>query len=167
MKLSDAPTTEAQIEIEASAERVWEIVADIQTPSLSSPEFSGADWLDGATEPAVGARFRGRNAHEAIGDWETISEFTVVDRPRELTYAVTSVENPGAKWTYRIEPAGDGAVVLTQIAQIGPGRNGLSLAIDRMPEKEERIIQRRLQEHSASIRANLAKIKDLAEQTGA
>ncbi|WP_153503603.1 SRPBCC family protein [Cumulibacter manganitolerans] len=166
MKLSDAPTTQAQVEIAAPAERVWEIIADIQTPSLSSPEFSGADWLDGATEPAVGARFAGRNQHDAIGHWETVSQFTVVDRPRELVYAVTDVDNPGAVWTYRIEPAGAGSVTLTQIAQIGPGRNGLSIAIERWPEKEDRIVERRLQEHQASIRANLEKIKELAESAG-
>ena len=175
MRLSDAPTAEAEIEIGAPAERVWQIVTDLQTPALSSPEFRGAEWLDGATGPAVGARFRGRNQHEAIGEWETVAEVVVADEPRELAYAIGGVggpadddaaDDPGAVWRYLIEPAGEGSVRLRQVAQIGPGRSGLSLAIDRWPDKEERIVARRLDEHRRSMQANLAKIKELAEGTG-
>lgn len=163
MKLSDAPTTEAEIEIAAPVTAVWEVVADLQTPALTSPEFKGADWLDGATGPAVGARFVGRSEHKAIGPWETTSFVIVADQPREFAYAVTDAENPGAVWRYVITPTDHDTVVLKQIAQIGPGRSGLSLAIDRMPEKEDRIVARRLEEHQASIQANLAKIKEVAE----
>ena len=180
MKLSDAPTTEVSVTIDAPVARVWELVTDLNVPAGTSPEFSGADWLDGASAPAVGARFIGRNAHAALGQWETTSTVTVVDPEREFRYAVGDVDQPMAVWTYRLAPQdgesgdgerdedgggvqGDGGVTLTQIAQIGPGRSGLSLAIDRMPEKEERIVERRLQEHAASMRANLEHIKALAE----
>jgi hypothetical protein len=171
MKLSDAPTTEVSVTIDAPVARVWELVTDLNVPAGTSPEFSGADWLDGASAPAVGARFIGRNAHAALGQWETASTVTVVDPEREFRYAVGDVDEPMAVWTYRLESGdgeggegqGDGGVTLTQIAQIGPGRSGLSFAIDRMPEKEERIVERRLQEHAASMRANLEHIKALAE----
>ena len=171
MKLSDAPTTEVSVTIDAPVARVWELVTDLNVPAGTSPEFSGADWLDGASAPAVGARFIGRNAHAALGQWETASTVTVVDPEREFRYAVGDVDEPMAVWTYRLESGdgeggegqGDGGVTLTQIAQIGPGRSGLSFAIDRMPEKEERIVERRLLEHAASMRANLEHIKALAE----
>jgi len=153
MKLSDAPTTEVSVTIDAPVARVWELVTDLNVPAGTSPEFSGADWLDGASAPAVGARFIGRNAHAALGQWETASTVTVVDPEREFR----SGDGEGG------EGQGDGGVTLTQIAQIGPGRSGLSFAIDRMPEKEERIVERRLQEHAASMRANLEHIKALAE----
>ena len=173
MKLSDAPTTEVAVTIDAPAARVWELVTDLNVPAGTSPEFSGADWLDGATAPVVGARFVGRNAHAALGQWETTSTVTVVEPEREFRYAVGDVDEPMAVWTYRLEPEddgdgggeGDGRVRLTQVAQIGPGRSGLSFAIDRMPEKEERIVERRLLEHAASMRANLEHIKALAEGT--
>lgn len=164
MKLSDAPTTRAEIEIDAPADVVWEIVTDLQTPALTSAEFQGAEWLDGITAPVVGGRFRGRNEHKAIGQWETTCVVTVADKPHEFAYVVGDHGNPGAVWRYLIEPAERGTgVVLRQIAQIGPGPSGLSPAIERMPEKEERIVERRLQEHHAAIAANLAQIKQLAE----
>ena len=183
MKLSDAPTTEVAVTIDAPAARVWELVTDLNVPAGTSPEFSGADWLDGATAPVVGARFVGRNAHAALGQWETTSTVTVVEPEREFRYAVGDVDEPMAVWTYRLEPQdgaggegqggedrggedqGGGGVTLTQVAQIGPGRSGLSFAIDRMPQKEERIVERRLLEHAASMRANLEHIKALAEGT--
>jgi hypothetical protein len=165
MRLSDAPTTSTEIEINASAERVWQIATDLQTPALSSSEFQGAEWLDGITEPVVGARFVGRNAHEAIGAWETTCVVSVVDEPHEFAYIVGDHANPGAVWRYLIEPFDSGrSVVLRQIAQIGPGPSGLSPAIERMPEKEARIIERRLAEHHANMTANLEQIKKLAER---
>lgn len=164
MKYSDAPTTRAKIEINAAAEKVWQIVTDLQTPALTSAEFRGAEWLDGAVEPVVGARFVGRNAHRAIGEWETTCVVSVADKPHEFAYIVGDPANPGAVWRYLIEPSGSGnGVVVQQIAQIGPGPSGLSPAIERMPEKEDRIVERRLQEHHAGITANLEQIKKLAE----
>ncbi|MFV0535376.1 MAG: SRPBCC family protein [Cumulibacter sp.] len=165
MRYAEAPTTRSEIEINASADAVWSLVTNLQIPSATSAEFKGAEWLDGASEPAVGARFVGRNAHEAIGEWETTCVVSVADKPHEFAYVVGDRDNPGAVWRYLIEPiSGEQGVKLTQIAQIGPGPSGLSPAIERMPEKEERIVARRLKEHHAGIAANLAHIKLLAEQ---
>jgi hypothetical protein len=47
---------------------------------------------------------------------------------------------------------------------MGPGRSGLNIAIDAMPDKEERIIERRLSEHRANMTATLAGIKAIAEE---
>ncbi|XVX18890.1 SRPBCC family protein [Actinomycetota bacterium] len=165
MRLSDAPSTQASVEIDAPPATVWALVTDLSTAAATSTEFRGAEWLGGATGPGLGARFRGRNAHPAAGEWETTSTVTACEEPREFTYAVGDVELPSAVWRYLLEPLG-GGTRLTQTAQIGPGRSGLSFAIDAMPDKEERIVARRLEEHQASMRANLAHIKELAEQTG-
>ncbi len=47
--------------------------------------------------------------------------------------------------------------------QMGPGRSGLNLAIDAMPDKEQKIVFVRLRELEAGLKHNLAAIKDLAE----
>jgi len=47
--------------------------------------------------------------------------------------------------------------------QVGPGRSGLSYAIDRMPDKEQKIVFVRLREFEANMGATLAEIKRLAE----
>ena len=51
--------------------------------------------------------------------------------------------------------------------QMGPGRGGLNYAIEAMPDKEERIVARRLGEHRANMERVLAGVKELAESEGA
>ena len=68
-----------------------------------------------------------------------------------------------ARWRFRLEPAKSG-VNLTFWAQIGPARSGLSRAIDAMPDKEERIVARRLDEHRANMVKTIEGIKALAEE---
>jgi hypothetical protein len=48
-----------------------------------------------------------------------------------------------------------GGTLLRQWMQMGPGRSGLSFAIDRMPEKEQKIVFVRMREFETNM-ANLA-----------
>ena len=73
LRYADGPSTEASIDIAAPPERVWGLVSDLQLPARFSNEFQGADLLGGASAPAAGVRFVGRNHHRAIGSWETTS----------------------------------------------------------------------------------------------
>jgi hypothetical protein len=47
--------------------------------------------------------------------------------------------------------------------QMGPGRSGLSLAIDRMPEKEQKIVFVRMREFEKNMQFTLEQIKRLAQ----
>ena len=78
-------------------------------------------------------------------------------------WAVGGTENPAARWRFELEPAGD-SVRLTQHATMGPGPSGLTPAIEAMPDKEERIVARRLGEWEANMRATVEGIKQLAEE---
>ncbi|PRZ40795.1 polyketide cyclase/dehydrase/lipid transport protein [Antricoccus suffuscus] len=163
MRYVDTPTVEVDIVIDASPERVYDIVSDINLPAQFSTEFQGATWLDGASGPTRGARFEGRNAHKAIGEWTTTCIVTAADSGREFSYAVSDVDSPSARWWFFIEQA-DGGTKLRHKMQIGPGESGLSPAIKAMPDKEERIIERRLQEHETNMRLTLEGVKALAER---
>ena len=57
----------------------------------------------------------------------------------------------------------DGGTELRQWMQMGPGRSGLSFAIDRMPEKEQKIVFVRMREFEREMTATLAAIKERAE----
>jgi uncharacterized protein YndB with AHSA1/START domain len=162
MRYSDGPTAEVSVRIEAPAERVWALVTDIDLPARFSSEFQGAEWIDG-DGPAAGARFVGRNRHDALGEWETTSTVTRYEPVRVFEWAVTDPESPSASWWFTLEPGDDGAVVLRQGTRMGPGRSGLNIAIDAMPDKEERIIARRLQEHERNMQATVEGVKRMAE----
>ena len=47
------------LHIDAPPQKVWELISDITKMGEYSPEVFEAEWLDGATGPAVGARYRG------------------------------------------------------------------------------------------------------------
>jgi hypothetical protein len=162
VKYEQEPTTEVEVLVEAPIDAVWELVTDINLPARFSAEFRGAEWVDDG--PAVGARFVGRNWHKALGEWETTSIVSRYDPPRAFGWCVTDIHHPSASWWFELdeEPAG---VRLRQGARIGPAPSGLSIAIAAMPDKEERIVARRLHEFEENMRATLEGIKKLAERS--
>ena len=52
---------EVTIDVSAPPERVYGLISDITRMGEWSPECRRCEWIDGATGPAVGARFRGHN----------------------------------------------------------------------------------------------------------
>ena len=162
LRYADCPTTEAEVVIDAAPSVVWALVCDIQTPAEFSSEFQGGQWLEGATGPALGATFRGRNHHEARGSWETVSTVCEFEPERVFGWAVGDPEVPAAQWRFTLQPDGSGTRI-RQWMQMGPGESGISELIRQMPDKEHRIIRRRLAEHQANMTATLAGIKDRAE----
>jgi len=162
---ADCPVAAAQILIDAPPERVWSLVSDIALMAELSPELQEVTWLDGATGPAVGRRFTGRNAHPAMGEWETVSTVVECDPPRRFAWAVGDPGHPSATWRFTVTPDGAGTR-LEQWYQMGPARSGVNIAIDAMPDKEAKIVFVRLREHETAMLHNLDVIKDRAERAG-
>ncbi|MFF9813495.1 SRPBCC family protein [Streptomyces sp. NPDC014006] len=164
MRFSDGPGVECEIEIAAAPEQVWKVVTDITTSAKYSPELQEVEWLDGASGPAVGARFSGRNRNERIGEWRTVSRITALEEPRTFTWEVVRHSNPDeealALWAYTLEPVADGtATRLRHGMRIGPGRGPLQDFVEKHPEREEQIIEGRLALLRTGIEATLAGVK--------
>lgn len=163
MKYSDGPTTEVEVHVDAPPARVWELVTDITLPARFGTELQQARWLD--AEPALGARFVGRNRHPAAGEWETTCHVVAFEPERLFGWAVEDPAHPAATWRFELEPDQAGTR-LRQWARMGPGPSGLTPVIRSMPEKEERIVARRLAEWRANMQATVQGIKALAERRG-
>jgi hypothetical protein len=161
-RYADTPTVEVRTWIDAPPRRVWELVSDIQLMPTLSDELQSIEWLDGATGAAVGARFVGHSKHEALGEWSTTSEVIECEPERVLAWAVEDPTNPTAIWRFRLEPEGSGTE-LSQWMQLGPGRSGLSYAIDRMPDKEQKIVFVRMREFEQNMAFTLEQIKKRVE----
>jgi uncharacterized membrane protein len=161
-RYADKPTVEVQIWIDAPPQRVWALVCDVELmPSMSS-ELQSVEWLDDMSRPAVGARFVGRSKHEALGEWATTSHVVEFEPERVFAWAVGDPHNPTAIWRFRLEPK-DGGTQLSHWMQLGPARSGLSFAIDRMPDKEQKIVFVRMREFEHNMTVTLEGIKRLAE----
>ena len=162
MRYADGPTAEVEVVVHAPLERVWALVTDIELPARFSSEFRGAEWIDDG--PAVDARFRGRNEHAAIGTWETTCVVTRCEPPagvrvggRRRRRRVGGVALRARAGRRRRAVCGSGAASVRR-------PSGLTPAILAMPDKEERIVARRLEEFRANMQATLDGIKQLAEE---
>ena len=158
----NGPTTQADVIVAAPPAVVWALVCDIQLPARYSSEFDGGEWLDGASSPALGARFTGRNHYPAVGTWQTTSTICEYEPGQVLGWAVGDPGWPAARWRFTLTAEG-GGTRLSQWVQLGPGPSGITEIIEAMPDKESRILYRRLAEHQANMTATLAGIKELAE----
>lgn len=99
--------------IAAAPEDVWALVSDLARMGEWSPETRTVEWLDGASAPAVGARFRGSNRNGSRA-WSTVCTITTYDPPREIEWRVSSYGLRVSRWSYRVEPDGEGGAVLTE-----------------------------------------------------
>ena len=101
------------VHMAAPADDIWELIADVRNTGRFSPEVFESEWLDGATGPALGAKFRGHVRRNEIGPvYWTVCRVTACEPGREFGFAVLG---PGGvevnNWHYRLTPAGDGTDV--------------------------------------------------------
>lgn len=154
LRYADGPTIEVSRVIAATPAELWSHLTDINLPARFSSELRGAEWLDGATGPFVGARFVGTNEHPVAGRWEAECTIVELEPERLIGWEVAGPDGAAAHWRFTLAPT-DGGTRVTQWCRIGPGRSGLSPAIERMPDREHDIIERRLSEHADNMQKNL------------
>ena len=160
-RYADNPTVETSMWVDADPARVWSLVSDIKLMPTFSSELQAVEWARGFDRPRVGARFVGHNEHQAFGRWSSTSQIVACEQPKEFAWAVGDPGNPSATWRFRLTPR-DGGTSLSYWMQMGPGRSGLSVAIESMPDKEEKIVFVRMREFEAAMSKTLAGIKRLA-----
>lgn len=162
MRMSDRPSAEVEVSVAASPPRVWELIVDLHLMGQWSPEYRGGEWLDGATSPAVGARFKGYNKRRDR-EWESVSTVIASTPGQVIAWAVGDANNPGASWRFDLVPEGHGTKVRQRV-EIGPGPSGLTARIAELPDREEDIITARIAEHRRNMQATLAGLKAAAER---
>ena len=103
-------TGSATIHIDAAPEKIYALVSDITRMGEWSPETVKTEWLDGATGPAVGARFKGTNRN-GIFRWSTKPRVLAADAGREFAFVTDLRGKDLTKWSYRFEPDAGGTKV--------------------------------------------------------
>jgi hypothetical protein len=98
--------------VAAPPEDVYALVADVTRTPEFSPEVVRCTWLDGATGPAVGARFEAVNASGAGKTWKNRPVVTVADPGREFAFRRTEPFAGSIAWRYRFEPVEQGTRVV-------------------------------------------------------
>jgi uncharacterized protein YndB with AHSA1/START domain len=148
----------ASITVRAPAEALWAMVTDVTRTGEWSPEATGGAWIDGATGPAVGARFKGTNRRGRTR-WATTCEVTASAPGREFTFVTGRPGKPETVWRYVFEPDGDGGTRVTESFQLVKPLGAVSNLVTRVTTG----VKDRRADLEANIRVSLARLKAIAE----
>jgi uncharacterized protein YndB with AHSA1/START domain len=109
------------VHMDATPEEIWALVSDVTQIGRYSPETFEAEWLEGATGPAVGARFRGHVKRNGIGPiyWAACS-VTECEPGRVFAFGVGKPGKAMNTWRYRLEPAPGGGTDVTESFELTP-----------------------------------------------
>jgi uncharacterized protein YndB with AHSA1/START domain len=143
------------VHMTAPPEKIWDLLSDVTKIGRYSPETFEAEWLDGATGPAVGAKFRGHVKRNGKGPiyWTTCT-VSACEPGREFAFGVGNGGKPLNVWRYVLEPSGDGTDVTESfnLAPIPPlrlywalfgwsrgktNRNGMRTTLERIKAEVE------------------------------
>jgi hypothetical protein len=92
--------------IDASPQRLYDIVSDVTRMPELSPEITRCTWVRGATGPAVGARFRAVNTLGRGRSWPNWPIVVAADPGREFTVSRTEPLAGTLEWRYVFVPEG-------------------------------------------------------------
>src|SRR3954454_13673555 len=101
------------VNMAAPPEKVWSLVSDVTRIGEYSPETFEGKWIDDATGPAVGAKFRGHVKRNGKGPtYWTTCVVTECEPNRVFAFAVgPTPEKALNSWRYELQPNGDGTDV--------------------------------------------------------
>ncbi|WP_405138297.1 SRPBCC family protein [Nocardia sp. NBC_01388] len=107
------------VRMAAPAEEIWRLVSDITNTGKFSPETFAAEWVGGATAPAVGVKFRGHVNRNGWGlKYWTVCRIIACEPGREFAFTVLG---PGGMeintWRYVFEPV-EGGTDVTESFQL-------------------------------------------------
>ena len=147
---------EAQVHIDAPPDAVYAVVSDVTRMGEWSPETRKCEWLDGATGPAVGARFKGSNKRGLVS-WSTKPTVVTAEPGREFAFDVDT----DVRWTYRLAPDGTGTQVTESFEMLRDLRWYYALA-----EKWLMRVDDRKADLERAMTETLRRIKQVVEASG-
>lgn len=143
------------LRIAAPASKLYDLVSDISQMGRLSPECTGGKWLDGATGPAAGARFKGSNKR-GIARWSTTNTVVAAEPGRKFSFRT---KDSGTEWSYSFADDGDGTIVTESRSEWAPrpllAKVFSTLLLGGIKEHDD--------EMRAGMRATLERLRSLAE----
>jgi hypothetical protein len=102
---------QVQLHVRAEPETIYALVADVTRTPEFSPEIVECRWLDGATGPAVGARFKARNKMPNRPTFSNKPIVTITEPGRTFAFSRTEPFGGTVEWRYDFEPDGNDTIV--------------------------------------------------------
>jgi len=108
--------------IEASPEALYDLVSDVTRTPERTPDIVSCEWLDGATGPAVGVRFKSINKQGRGPNWSNKPVVTVADRGEEFSFTRSEPFAGTILWRHRFVAEGTGTRMYESYEVIEPIR---------------------------------------------
>ncbi len=144
---------EGKIHVNAAPEKIWAMISDVTRMGEWSPETHKAEWVEGATGPVEGARFKGSNK-KGLMRWSTKVRVLAAEPGKEFSFVTMAGQKDQTRWSYKLEATADGGTDLTESCE-----TFYTPAIGKIlfPDK------RRGPQIDAGIRTTLERLKAAAE----
>ena len=145
------------VHIDAPPEAVYALVSDVTRMGEWSPETVRCEWLDGASGPAVGARFKAWNKH-GILRWSNKPEVIAAEPGREFAFTRVAAGSE-VVWRYRFEPAAGGGTDATESFEVvKPTSKVVDVVLDFVMRTDDRDA-----DLTRGMRETLERVKAAAE----
>jgi hypothetical protein len=143
------------VKMNARPDVVWDLVSDVTRIGEFSPETFEAEWLRGATGPAVGARFKGHVKRNGVGPvYWTLCEVIACEPEQKFEFAVIVQDTHVNRWAYELK-AVDGGTEVTE---------SFSLHSNPLTKVYWSLLgRRRAKTNERGMRQTLERIKAIAE----
>jgi hypothetical protein len=108
-----------ELVVNATAEHIYDLVADLPRMGQWSPECQGVEWEGDALAPVEGARFVGHNrgGPRQLMRWSRHGRVLVADPGRQFAFATEEGGRESTVWRYRFEPV-DGGTLVTESYEV-------------------------------------------------
>jgi hypothetical protein len=108
------------VHMNASPPVVWGLVSDVTRIGEFSPETFEAEWLDGASGPAVGAKFRGHVRRNGVGPvYWTTCKVLWCEPEQDFGFGVYTYGRITNRWRYQLAER-DGGTDVTESFELTP-----------------------------------------------
>lgn len=110
--MSTTPHVTVSRTINADPDTLWSMISDVTRVGEWSPEATEGIWKGGATGPAVGAVFAGKNRN-GFRRWSTKNTVNECEPGQRFGWQTQALGLDGAQWSYTLTPADDGGTKVT------------------------------------------------------
>lgn len=106
--------------VDAPPDVVYAVVADVTRTPERTPDIVSCSWIDGASGPAVGARFKAVNKQGRGPNWSNKPVVTVADPGVEFSFTRTESFAGTILWRHQFVPEGSGTLVVESYEVLVP-----------------------------------------------
>ena len=115
------PGANVTVHMNATPDQVWALLSDVTQIGRYSPETFEAEWLEGATGPVVGARFRGHVKRNQKGPtYWTKCYVTECEPGKTFAFGVGEPGKATITWGYQLAAGENGGTDVTEYFQLAP-----------------------------------------------